>query len=160
MLGLSTTFKKPDTYHSAVLARKFVKAGRVGLALVIRTTSLVGMIENIEVVAISVVASKDIGDTSQDQGLSDTSLSDGVWCFGLTLEDLPLKGPHIAIQYGQNYWIEDGIVTYLIVGVLSSSKTAVRAPAELWMEGNVLLGGQPETSGVIHRSSMAQAIAG
>jgi hypothetical protein len=47
-LRLPTTFKKPDTYHYAVLARKFVKAGRVGLALVVRTTSLVGVIEHVK----------------------------------------------------------------------------------------------------------------
>ena len=62
MLRLPTTFKSPDTYHYAVLARKLVKSGRVGLALVVRTTLLVGMVENVEVVAIDVVASKDIGD--------------------------------------------------------------------------------------------------
>jgi hypothetical protein len=54
--------------------------------------------------------------------------------FGLvrqTLDDSPFKVPYIASQYDQTYWIGDGIVTYLIVGVLSSSKTASGAPAEL-----------------------------
>jgi hypothetical protein len=55
-----------DTYHYAILARQFVKAGRVGLALVVRTTSLVGTVENVEVVVINVVASKDIGDKFED----------------------------------------------------------------------------------------------
>ena len=50
------------TYHFAVLALKLVKSDRIGLALVIRTTLLVGMVENVEVVVINVVASKDIGD--------------------------------------------------------------------------------------------------
>jgi hypothetical protein len=58
--------KKPDTYHYAIFARKFVKAGRVGLTLVVRTTSLVGTVENVEVIVINVVASKDIGDKFED----------------------------------------------------------------------------------------------
>ena len=56
----------PYTYHYAILAPKLVKSGRVGLALVVRTTQLVGMIENVEVVVINVVSSKDIGDEFQD----------------------------------------------------------------------------------------------
>jgi hypothetical protein len=66
MLRLPTTFKMPNTYHCAVLARKFVKPGGVGLALVVRTTLLVGMVENVEVVVIIVVASKDIGNEFED----------------------------------------------------------------------------------------------
>ena len=54
------------TYHYAVLAPKLVKSGRVGLALVVMATLLVGMVENIEVVVINIVASKDIGDEFQD----------------------------------------------------------------------------------------------
>jgi len=54
------------THHYAVLARKLVKADRVSLALVARTTSLVGMVEDIEVVVINVVAGKDTGDEFQD----------------------------------------------------------------------------------------------
>ena len=50
------------TYHSTVLAPKLVKSGRVGLALVVMATLLVGIVENVEVVVINVVASKDIGD--------------------------------------------------------------------------------------------------
>ena len=48
----------PDTYHCAILARKFAKSGRVGLALVVGTTLLVGMVENVEVVVISVSTAK------------------------------------------------------------------------------------------------------
>jgi hypothetical protein len=54
--------------------------------------------------------------------------------FGLvrrTLDDPLLKILYIASQYGQSYWIEDDVVTYLMVGVLLSSKAASRAPAEL-----------------------------
>jgi len=63
------------THHCAILARKLVKADRVSLAVVVRTTWLVGMVEDIEVVVINVVASKDIGDEFQDRGFSKTSLS-------------------------------------------------------------------------------------
>jgi len=61
-LGIFITFTNARTYRYAIVARKFVKAGRVGLALVVRTTSFVGMVENIEVIMINVVARKDIGD--------------------------------------------------------------------------------------------------
>jgi len=72
------TFINADTYHYAVVATKLVKAHRVGLALVIRTTLLVGMIENVKVVMIN--AGKDTGDEFQDGGFSDTmSLQQG-WC--------------------------------------------------------------------------------
>ena len=54
------------THHYAILARNLVKSGRVGLALVVRTILLVGMVENVGVVVADVVASKDIGDEFQD----------------------------------------------------------------------------------------------
>jgi len=54
------------THHYAILTRKLVKAGRVSLALVVRTTSLVGMIEDVEVIVTNVVAGKGIGDEFQD----------------------------------------------------------------------------------------------
>ena len=49
-------------YHHAVLAREFVKAGGVGLALVGRTALLVGMVENAKVIMSSVISAKNIGD--------------------------------------------------------------------------------------------------
>ena len=49
-------------YHYVVLAREFVKAGGVGLALVGRTTLLVGMVENVKVITSSVIPGKHIGD--------------------------------------------------------------------------------------------------
>ena len=49
-------------YHYAVLARKFVHAGGVGLALVSRTTLLVCIVENVKVITISVISGKNIGD--------------------------------------------------------------------------------------------------
>jgi len=64
--SLPTTFINACTYHYTVLTRKFVKAGRVCLALVVRTTLLVGMVESVEVVVINVVTSKDIGDEFED----------------------------------------------------------------------------------------------
>ena len=66
MLYIPTTFIYAYTYHYAVLARKFVKSGGVGLALVVGTTSLVGIVEDVKVVVVNVVASKDIGDEFQD----------------------------------------------------------------------------------------------
>ena len=66
MLSILTLPINAYTYHYATPARYLVKSGRVGLALVVRTILLVGMVENIEVVAINVVASKDIGDEFQD----------------------------------------------------------------------------------------------
>ena len=50
------------TYHDAVLAREFIHAGGVGLALAGRTTLLVGMVENAKVITSSVISSKNIGD--------------------------------------------------------------------------------------------------
>ena len=81
-------FTNCRTHHYAILARKLVKAGRVSLALVVRTTSLVRMVENVKVAVINVVASKDIGDEFQDRGFSDTGLSnkkDSVRRFRLVL---------------------------------------------------------------------------
>jgi len=65
-LGILTTFTNASTYHYAVLAREFVKADRVGLALVARTTLLVGVVKGIEVIVIGVIAVKDIGEELQE----------------------------------------------------------------------------------------------
>ena len=65
----------PGTYHYAVLARKFVKVGRISPALINRITLLVSVVEGAGVVVIDVVAVKDIGNEFQDRGLPDTSLS-------------------------------------------------------------------------------------
>jgi len=65
-LHLLTTFKITGTYHYAVLAREFVKPGRVGLALAVSTTLLVGVVEGVEVVVIDAVAMKGIGDELQE----------------------------------------------------------------------------------------------
>ena len=48
-------------YHYAILAPELVNADEVGLALIIRTTLLVGVVENIEVVVINILADKGIG---------------------------------------------------------------------------------------------------
>ena len=55
-------FTNPGTYHYAVLARKLVNVGGVGLALVGRTTLLVHMVENLKVITISVVSGENIGE--------------------------------------------------------------------------------------------------
>ena len=54
------------TYHYAVFAREFVKAGRVGLTLVARPTLLVAAVEDFKVVAIGIIADKDIGEEFQE----------------------------------------------------------------------------------------------
>ena len=65
-LCIQTMLINCRTHHYAILARKLVKAGLVSLALVVRATSLVSMVEDFEVIVINVVASKDIGDEFQD----------------------------------------------------------------------------------------------
>ena len=79
------------TYHHAISARKFVKAGRVSLTLFAGNILFVAAVEDVEVVAINSVADKDIGDEFQYCRLADTSLSnkeDGVWCLNLVLRCL------------------------------------------------------------------------
>ena len=60
------TLNIAGTYHPAVFARKFVKANRGGPTLVVRTTSLIGIVEKIEVVMTNVVSGKEIGDEFQE----------------------------------------------------------------------------------------------
>ena len=57
--------KNTGAYHFAVVARDFVKAGRVSLTLIIRTTLLIRGIEDVEIVVIN-VANEDIGNELQD----------------------------------------------------------------------------------------------
>jgi len=66
MLYILTMFVYAYNHHYAVLARKFVKSGGVGPALVVGATSLVGIVEDVEVVVANVIASKDTGDEFQD----------------------------------------------------------------------------------------------
>ena len=54
------------TYHHTVLTRKLVKVGCVGQTLVLKTTTLVGVGENVGAVVIEIVAGKDIGNEFQD----------------------------------------------------------------------------------------------
>jgi len=65
-LQIFITYTNVGTYRHAIVAREFVKAGRVGLALVLRTTSLVGTVEYVEVVNINVISNQDIGDEFHD----------------------------------------------------------------------------------------------
>ena len=59
-------FTMRDTYLYAILARKFVKPRRVGLALIVGTALLVGMVENVKVAMTNVVAGNDIGYEFED----------------------------------------------------------------------------------------------
>ncbi len=82
-----THYARLGTYHYAVAAFKFVKAGRVGLTL-ITTIFLVAAVENFKVVAINIVGNENIGEVFQDRGFADTSLSnqkDRVVCLNLVL---------------------------------------------------------------------------
>jgi len=65
-LCILVMFTIVDTYHYAILARKCIKARRVGLALVVRTALLVGTVENVKVVMTNVVTGKDIGYEFED----------------------------------------------------------------------------------------------
>lgn len=60
------TSTNTGTYYYAILARKFVQTRRVGLTLMTRTTLFVGVVEDLEVVLINVVAGEDIGDEFQE----------------------------------------------------------------------------------------------
>ena len=60
------TLNIAGTYHPAVFARKFVKESRGGPTLVVRTTSLIGIVEKIEVIMTNVVSGKEIGDEFQE----------------------------------------------------------------------------------------------
>ena len=65
-LHIFITYTNVGTYLHTIVAPKFVKVGRVGLALVVRTTSLVGTVEYVEVIIINVVSNEDIGDEFHD----------------------------------------------------------------------------------------------
>ena len=67
--------QRAGTYHYAVVTSDFVKAGRVGLGLVAGTILLVVTVEDFKVVAINIVADKDIDEKFQECGFTDTSLS-------------------------------------------------------------------------------------
>jgi len=56
-------FTNCRTHHYAILARKLIQ---VRLALVVRSTLLVSMVEGVEIVVINVITGKDIGDEFQD----------------------------------------------------------------------------------------------
>jgi hypothetical protein len=55
-------FKNTGTYQYPILICEFVHTGRVGLTLIGRTTLLVVLVEDVEVVVTKWIADKDIGD--------------------------------------------------------------------------------------------------
>ena len=65
-LRVLTTLRNVRTYHYAVVAREFVKAGRVGLRAITQIILLVGAVEDVEVVVIKSLSGKDIGDEFQE----------------------------------------------------------------------------------------------
>ena len=58
-------FKSARTYHDAIVACKFVKVGRVGLPLIVRSTLLIGVAKDVEVVVIKAVTGEDVGNEFQ-----------------------------------------------------------------------------------------------
>ena len=50
-----------SAYHYAILAPKLIDADEVGLTLILRTTLLVGVVEDFEVVVINILADTGIG---------------------------------------------------------------------------------------------------
>ena len=65
-LHILTTLINASNHHYATLACELVKAGCVGLALVVRATLLVGVVKDVEVVVINIVTLKNIGDEFQE----------------------------------------------------------------------------------------------
>ena len=65
-LRVLTTLRNVGTYHYAVVAREFVKAGRVGLRAITQIILLVGAVEDVEVVVINSLSGKDINDEFQE----------------------------------------------------------------------------------------------
>ena len=61
------------SYHYTIVACKFVNPGRVGLVLVVGTILLAGVVEDVEVVVISVVAMSHIGNGFQEEGFPTTA---------------------------------------------------------------------------------------
>ena len=55
-------FASTCTYRYAIMTCQLVNTGRVGLTLAARTSLLVLLVEDVEVVAIKWIANKDIGD--------------------------------------------------------------------------------------------------
>ena len=64
--SLCPLIRNTGAYHYTVVARDFDKVARVGLTLIIITTLLVRVIEDIEIVVINIFAGKDIANEFQD----------------------------------------------------------------------------------------------
>ena len=58
-------FKSARTYHYAIVACKFVQMGRIGLPLIVRSTLLIGVAKDVEVVVIKAITGEDIGNELQ-----------------------------------------------------------------------------------------------
>lgn len=79
---------KGATYHYVIFAREYVKSGRLSPALCVGTTMLIGIVKDVELIVINVVADNDISDEFDDRGLSSASLpekKDSGWGFGLVV---------------------------------------------------------------------------
>ena len=100
------------------------------------------VVESVEVVEITPVGDKDIGNQFQDRGLPGTSLShekDGVWCFRLirrTLDDPLLERLCVTGKQGQKWCIKYVVGTHLVVRILSPTRESTNSSF-----GGVLLRG-------------------
>ena len=115
------------TYYDAGVACKFAKVGRFSVVLVVRTTSPIGVVEDVEVVVISVVAVKNIANGIQEWGFP-TPVSVQVLM-------TPFWGLYVDRRYRQTQWTKDISIAYLIVRVPSSawvSSAFSRRSVGLW----------------------------
>jgi hypothetical protein len=127
-LRISTTFKNSGAYYYVVVALKFVKARLVSPRLGFCTIFLVGVVEDIEVVVINIIADKDIGDEFQDRRLANAGLpnkKDGVDIVLRCLNNTLLERLHVA-RNTIRASIKYVVVTYLRVRVLYLSSSSDR----------------------------------
>jgi hypothetical protein len=74
-----------------LVAHNFVKLRRLCPTLIAKISSLVGVVDNVEVIVINIFSGQDVGDKFQDRRLSDPSLAnkkDRVWRLRLVLRRL------------------------------------------------------------------------
>ena len=110
-LGKLITFINIETYHYAIVAHQFVKAGRVCLALVVRTT-----LRSMPLPETTLATSSRTEDFPTP---SSPNKKDSLWRFRLVVRllDKPLfEGHYVTRKYSQNYYcINNVVVTYLTV---------------------------------------------
>ena len=135
-----THFASISTYHYAVVACKFVKAGRPGLAIL----TLVAV--DHKAVVINIAADEDIGEEFHECGFADTSLSnqeDGIICLNLVLrclDDPLLERLYVTRKYGPERCIKD-----VVKNLLDNLDIIVFQ----WVRSRITVGGNYITRSVI-----------